>query len=246
MQKRENEILQKKPLEKRERVETLIPQLDEMIEGGFQESSTNLLVGGPGSGKTIFSTQFLMGGLKKGEKCLYITFEEKKNQFYLNMKEFKFDLEYYEKKGLFMFLEYSPVKVKTMLDEGGGAIESIVINKKISRIIIDSITSFELLFDNELEKREAVLNLFNIIKSWGCTSLLTLEEEPTIDGKISSRTLEFESDSIIVLYFIREGNERQRYIEIEKMRGTKHSKKLYKFEINNAGIEIKNPASLKI
>lgn len=217
---------------------TGIPLFDEMMEGGFEKNSTNLLVGGPGSGKSIFSTQYILGGLKRGEACLYITFEEKKEQFYSNMSEFGFDLGSYENKQLFTFLEYNPVKVKTMLDEGGGAIESIVLSKKIKRIVIDSITSFELLFDNEIEKREAVLNLFGIIKNWGCTSLLTMEEEPTDDGRISSRTLEFESDSIIVLYFIREEGERHRYIEIEKMRGTKHSKKLYKFEIGETGIEI--------
>ena len=127
---------------KQKRIPTGISNFDKMIEGGFEEYTTNLLVGSSGSGKTIFSVQFLVEGMKRGEKCLYITFEENKLQFYRNMKRFGWDLEAYEKKGLFYFLEYKPGKVKTMLEEGGGTIESIVLKNKISRIVIDSITSF--------------------------------------------------------------------------------------------------------
>lgn len=229
------------------RVSTGIVNFDNLIEGGFEKSSTNLLVGGPGSGKTIFATQFLIGGIKKGEKCLYVTFEEKKKQFYDNMIEFGWNLEEYEKKGLFIFLEYSPEKVKTMLEEGGGEIESLIINKKITRMVIDSITSFTLLFENELDKREAALSLFNMTRNWNCTSLLNYEDESSEEGAYSSKAMEFESDSLINLYFQRGKNKRERYIEIIKMRGTNHSKNIYRFEIGRNGLIInKKPSSIPI
>ncbi|MEK6854889.1 MAG: ATPase domain-containing protein [Nanoarchaeota archaeon] len=226
------------------RVPTYIPNFDSLIGGGFERKSTSLIVGGSGSGKTIFAVQFLLRGMEKGEKCLFVTFEEKKEQFYANMKDFGWDLESYEKKGLFTFLEYTPSKVKTMLEEGGGFIETIVVGKKISRMVIDSITSFELLFEDELSKREAALFLFGMIRDWDCTSLLTLEVESSDQSKISSRTLEFEADAIVVLYFVRNGGERRRFLEVLKMRGTKHSKKVYPFDISGKGIVVsKNPAS---
>ena len=68
-----------------------------------------------------------MEGIKQGEPGLYITFEEKKEEFYKNMLDFGWDLEKEEKTGKFIFLEYSPEKVKTMLEEGGGSIENIVL-----------------------------------------------------------------------------------------------------------------------
>lgn len=225
------------------RVPLGIPNFDKLIQGGFEKNTTNLLVGGSGSGKTIFAAQFLVSGMKKGEKCLYVTFEEKKEQFYENMKEFGWDLEEYEKKGLFTFLEYTPIQVKTMLEEGGGSIESIILKKKIDRMVFDSITSFALLFEDELSKREAALALFGLIRGWNCTALLTLEEEPLARDKATSSALEFESDSIIILYFVRQRGERERYVEVMKMRGTKHSEKVYAFEIGKGGIIIKRPVS---
>ena len=220
------------------RMSTNIPGFDKLVEGGFEKNTTNLVVGNAGSGKTIFATQFLMSGLKKGERCLYVTFEERKKNFYENMKRFGWDLEEYEKRGLFTFLEYTPIKVKAMLEEGGGTIEGIIIKKKVSRMVIDSITSFALLFDDELEKREAALDLFNMINDWNCTALLTYEGEPVQGERAETQTIEFESDSITLFYYIREGGERHRYIEILKMRGTAHSKKIHRFHIGNSGIVV--------
>jgi circadian clock protein KaiC len=231
------------------RVPSGIVNFDRLIQGGFEQSSTNLLVGGSGSGKSIFATQFLFEGMERGEHCLYITFEEKKCQFYKNMLEFGWDLAKLEKAGLLTFLEYTPEKVKTMLEEGGGAIESIILGRKVKRIVIDSITSFELLFEDEFGKREAALTLFKMINNWGCTSLLTLEEENSEGIKMASRALEFESDSIILLYFVRcDGhNKRERFIEVLKMRGTEHSNKIYQFTMDRRGIIVdQKPASLSI
>lgn len=221
------------------RIPSGIEAFDKLIEGGFEKNSTNLLVGGPGSGKTIFAMHFIIEGLKKGEKCLFITFEESKQSFYHNMKRFSWDLEGYEKKGLFTFLNYTPGKVKSMLEEGGGVIESIIIKNKITRLVIDSMTSFTLLFENELEKREASLDLFNMIKKWNCTSLITFEGTPDGDHKVY-RALEFETDSIVLMEFERKNQSRDRKIEVLKMRGTNHSKELYKFLITKKGIELSN------
>ena len=230
--------LRAKGIDGKIRVETGIPNFDSLIGGGFPKNSTNLVIGGSGGGKSIFATQFMIGGMKRGEKCLYITFEEDREEFFKNMLEFGWDLKDYEKKGLFVFLQYTPIKVKIMLEEGGGDIESIILREKISRVVIDSITSFALLFEDELSRREAALELFNMIRKWNSTALLTLEEEPHAVSRSAAAGLEFEVDSIILIYFVRRKDQRERYIEILKMRGTKHSKNIYRFHIAKSGFEI--------
>ena len=158
------------------------------------------------------------------------------------MLEFDWDLAELEKKGSFTFLEYTPEKVKTMLEEGGGTIETVVLKKKIDRIVIDSITSFALLFDDDLKKREAALDLFSMLRKWECTSLLTYEEEPMAEIRATSKTLEFESDSLIAIYFLRTGKSRERFIEVLKMRGTKHSREIFPFSIDKKGISVSSKA----
>jgi len=228
----------KKTILKKEKISTGIKEIDDMSGGGFEYNSTNLVIGDGGTGKTIFGVQFLIEGIKQGEKCLYVTFEEKKSAFFSNMNELGFDLEKLEKEEKFFFIEYTPEKVKSMLEEGGGVIESIILVKKISRVVIDSMNSFGLLFENEMNKRQSLLSLFNMLKKWECTTLLTYDKD-MLDNKIAPDILELESDSVIVFYFIRRKEERERFFEILKMRGTKHSSLLIGFTIGEGGITIK-------
>ncbi|MEM4703370.1 MAG: ATPase domain-containing protein [Candidatus Pacearchaeota archaeon] len=231
---------------KQEKISTGIPVFDKITDGGFNKESVNLIVGGAGAGKTILAMQFLVNGIRKGEKCLYITFEEKREELYRNMLEFGWDLAAFEREGKFLFIEYTPEKVRKMLEEGGGALESLMYKEKITRLVIDSVTSFTLLFEGELAKREAALALFDMTRRWKTTVLLTLEKELTTKDLTagSSSALEFEADSIILLYFLRRDGQRKRFIEVLKMRGTGHSKFLYSFEISSKGIEI-NPKPVK-
>ena len=218
-----------------EKISTGIKNFDKITEGGFVKSSINMLVGGAGTGKSIFAIQFLIEGLKKGETCLYISFEEEKKEVYANMLRLGWDLEKLENQKKFFFLEYTPERVRTMLEEGGGEIETIVLTKKISRMSIDSITAFTTLFLKEAERREATLNLYSLLRKWGCTILLTSEKDPSIEKK-SSFILDYESDSIIILYSLRIKSKRQRFLEVFKMRGSKHSTEIYAFDVGKGGV----------
>jgi len=217
------------------RVTTGVKGLDGFIEGGFKKNSSNFIGGATGTGKTILGIQFLIEGIRKGEKCLFISFEEKKKSFYEAMSFLSVDLEKLEKEHKFFFLEYTPQKIKTMLDEGGGTIESLIVSNKITRVSMDDAGAFTNLFKNNLEKKEAVMALFNMFKLWECTVLFISEER--YDGfNESLKNPDVGTDSIIYLYLRNENNQRERFLEILKMRGTNHSLKNHKFHIQKNGI----------
>jgi len=219
------------------RIPTGIKELNPLIEGGFKRNSINLVAGGPGSGKTIFAMQFIMDGLRNGESGVYVTFEEKKKKFYESMLEFGWNLEEYEQKGKFVFLEYKPEQVKKVLTEGGGLIESVIEKIEAKRLVIDSMTSFTLLYENELTKKEAALELFELIDKWDCTALMT-SQDVTREEHIISAALEFEVDGLILLYHFRHGGVRKRALEVLKMRGTKIPEKTIAMDITSEGIKI--------
>jgi len=221
-----------------QRVATGVTNLDPLIEKGLVSKSINLVVGEAGSGKTIFAMQFLMEGLRKGESCIYITFEEKKEKLYEDMAEFGWDFEKYENSKNFTYLEYSPEQVKSLIEEGGGTVDQLITKKKVNRLVIDSITSFSLLYQDELSRKEAGLALFELINKWGCTAVLTSQAIAHRD-EITSTSLEFEADSIILLYHTKQKGQRLRALEILKMRGTRHSNKTMELDINNHGLEVK-------
>ena len=185
---------------KEKRISTGITALNKKIKGGFEENSINLIEGVAGAGKTIFAIQFLLDGVKKGEPGLYVTFEETKDKLIKHMKSLGWDLKKLEKQKKLLILEHSPEQVKDLLERGGGIIESYMEKLKAKRLVVDSITAFALLNKDELAERESCLHLFKLINRWGCTALLISEHDPQVKKETLGEALEFEVDSIILLY----------------------------------------------
>ncbi|RME54840.1 hypothetical protein D6777_02490 [Candidatus Woesearchaeota archaeon] len=232
--------MKKRKVMENDLVPTHISVFDKISFGGFKRNSINLLAGNPGTGKTIFSALFLINGIKyQNEPGIYITFEEKKENFYKDMLSLGYDMAKYEKQGKFAFLEYTPEQVRNVLVEGGGVIESMIDKIKAKRIVLDSITSFTLLYEDELAKKEAALSLFDLINKWDATALLTSQNEINSDTEVKV-SLEFEVDSVVLFYHFRHKGVRKRAIEILKMRRSDHSEKVFEMDITSKGIVI-NP-----
>jgi circadian clock protein KaiC len=208
-------------------------KLDSLIKG-FKEKSINLIMGAPGTGKTIMALQFLIDGMRKGETCVYITFEERKEKIYDDVLSFGWDLAKFEKAKKFAFLEYTPEQIKKILVEGGGELENIIDRMKATRIVIDSINSFALSYQGELERKESYLFLFELLNKWNCTAVIT---EGIRQEEVYSE-LQFSVDSIIVLYYQLKGERKSRTLDIIKMRGTKIPPRTFKFDILSKGIAI--------
>jgi len=88
-----------------ERIKTGIPGMDELLYGGIPKRNVVLLSGGPGTGKTIFSQQYVYYGLTRGEPGVYVALEEHPVQIRKNMSVLGWDVREYEKQGLFAIVD---------------------------------------------------------------------------------------------------------------------------------------------
>src|SRR5215208_4511246 len=87
---------------------TGITGLDEMTGGGLPRGRTTLLVGGPGSGKTILALQFLVNGAARREPGIFVAFEETPRRIVANASGFGGELEELERKKKLFFLDAQP------------------------------------------------------------------------------------------------------------------------------------------
>ncbi|MBS3100686.1 hypothetical protein A2641_00975 [Candidatus Nomurabacteria bacterium RIFCSPHIGHO2_01_FULL_37_25] len=221
-----------------ERVPTGIKGLDEAMSGGFVRDSINLIAGGPGSGKSIFALQYLIKGIvERNEHGVYLTFEERRDKLVQYMKNFGWDLEKFEKDNKLRIIEISPKDVrKAVYNKNLGLKYGTARYIKAKRVAIDSINAYSLLFPTEVAKREAHVNLFEMLRSWGVTVLLVAEYDVEED---KGSPLDFEVDGILRLYNFKKGDTRTRAIEIYKLRGSKHSTKTFPLEIvDKEGIRV--------
>jgi circadian clock protein KaiC len=220
------------------RIPTGIPGLDDMMEGGFEKGSVNIVAGESGTGKSILSLQYLYNGaIKHGHTCLYITFEEKKDQIKEHMRRFGMNFDELEERKKMFIYEYSPQEVDRFINDGG-TIEKVIRNNGVDRLVLDSITSYAVLFENEQKRRAAIVKLLDTIRKWGCTTVLP-SESSTISalGEVRAKfSIEYLADALLAIYSIRKGDVREMALEVLKMRGTAHSKKLAPMKITREGI----------
>lgn len=219
------------------RVPTGIPGLDELINGGFLESSSVLLSGGPGAGKTIFATQYIYNGAKDyGDPGIYITLEEGPTNIWWNMKNFKWNISKYEDKiKLYRVGMIKPEEFAEMFDHEIKKIKEMVNEMGAKRLVIDSTTAFGMWMDSESKLRYSLYKLSDELKELKCTTLLLSETFGGRDQFSRFGVEEFITDAVIVLYFMPP----QRAMFIRKMRGTKHDQRIHPMEIGPEGVFVR-------
>lgn len=218
------------------RIPSGIPGLDRLMEGGFVKGSTVMVSGAAGTGKTIFCTQFLLEGLKRGEICMFITLEERPQDIIDDVKRFGWDLQkYVDDRKLFLDFQ-DPFQITDITSPLLDKIQQ----HKIQRVAIDSTAVFELYYKDASEIRKQLFKLLTGLKSIGVTSVITSElpEETKMLGKFGVE--EFVVDSVILLHFLGLGERTFYNLQIRKMRRTDHGKDIYSMEIGSKGIEVKS------
>jgi KaiC/GvpD/RAD55 family RecA-like ATPase len=213
---------------------TGIPGLDELMEGGFEEGSINLVTGKTGTGKSIFSAQFLLNGAKKyKEKGLYITTGETVKNIKKQSAKFGWDFDTLEKEGYLKIIQVEPYDIEKL-------IENISVSgnlAKSKRIVIDSISMFELYMQDPYKIRKNLFSVLQKFKDMGKTVIVVAEVLE--DSKNLSRfgVIEFMVDSVILLQYLGIAKHK-RSLMIRKMRMTNHSTDIHPLEIGPKGMEL--------
>ncbi|MCS7095864.1 MAG: hypothetical protein N3F10_06060 [Candidatus Bathyarchaeota archaeon] len=195
--------------------------LDDVLGGGFPSGSLILLAGNPGTGKTVFSAQFLYrGAVDYGEKGVYVSFVEGKETFLENMRGFGFDFEKLEREGMFHYLEMLTVNEQAVSSVLNMIVEEIS-RFKAKRLVLDSFSALAQSFKEPIEVRTIVhAVLSKIIRMMGCTTIM-IEEIPIGKPLIGLGIDEFVADGVIRLRTRWLGSYRVRELEILKLRGVR-------------------------
>lgn len=232
-------------------IQTGVPGVEDMLSKGIPKGSSILVAGGPGSGKTIFCLQTLFNAAMKGEKCLYISFEESEQRLWQHMRDFGWDVDRMLRTGNLKIVRIDPFRisrgVEAMLAKAKGELliemdelpELLQMEFKPDRLVLDSLSALGAAFlGGEGVYRIYIEQLFRYFEKIGVTSFLISETEhvPTIYSRTGVE--EFLADGVFVFYNLKRNNIRVRAIEILKLRGAKHEKKIVPFEVGDSGITV--------
>ena len=220
------------------RLKTGIPGLDPLIQGGLQKGDFILLLGDLGTGKTIFSSQFVYNSAKLfDEKAVFATFEEDTKSLKRNLLRFGMDFDALEKEGKIKVIDLEALEGRGM----GSNIESLL--KALDdlgarRLVVDSLTAFMSGTEEKFDYSFLMHLIYKTLKREGVTTLMTVSR-PQGAAIAEAGLEEFVADGIFELrnYISRDVEIKTQFI-IRKLRGTEHSRKFHSVLFTPHGVEI--------
>jgi circadian clock protein KaiC len=235
---------------------TGVQGLDELLNGGFPDGRVILIIGGPGSGKTILASQFLYKGISDyNEKGIFVSLDEIKEQYYGEMQRFGWDFAKAEQEKKFAFIDATKMSRAAMLREKlsletqslrGKQLQIDKLVEKIEyaideinakRVVLDTLATLFHRFPDPIERRVAVVDLIESLSELKITTLITTElGRLSLDREVSVE--EYLAHGVIMMQTLFNAGVTSRALQVVKMRGTKTNSNLVPYTIDNTGIEI--------
>lgn len=219
----------------RDKINTGIPGLDEVLFGGIPANTISVIMGAPGTGKTILAEQIAFTNASYGATALYLTtLSEPLEKFIAHGQTYDFfdaakigETVFYEDLGLIL-----REKGITTLAE---AVTDLILAHAPKFVFIDSFKAINELFTNPVERRTLVYDLASVLSSYDCTSFLVGEYAPEMMTDLP----EFAVTDVVLQLVKHSTNVReQRFLRVEKLRGSDSIPGMHAFSITSAGIEL--------
>ena len=219
-----------------ERISSGIPRLDTMLGGeGFYRGTTILVSGTAGTGKTSMAAHFVDAACRRGERCLYFSFEESPGQMVRNMRSIGLNLDQWTRKNLLQF--HSSRATFYGLEMHLAIIHKTVQEFEPKVVVIDPVGSL-IQAGNRRDAHTMLIRLIDFLKQRGVTAFLT---NLTSAGDALEKT-DVEISSIVDSWlFVRDielNGERNRALYVLKSRGMAHSNQLREFLLTPRGVDL--------
>ena len=226
----------------RRRLSTGVPGMDEMIGGGIVAGDAVMLTGPAGSGKSTVATQFIAEGLRQGETAVIAVFEEYPEDYLARANARNSEVGKMIAGGKLELIYLRPLDLS--VDEALAAILEAVQRLGASRIVIDSLSGFEVALAPTFREdfRESLYRLVGTLTATGVTVFMTAEvPEGFADARFTSEKVSFITDEIIVQRYVEIEGELLRVMAVIKVRGSDHSHEFRTYEITANGVRVGGP-----
>lgn len=230
-----------------EKMPTGIEGFDEITGGGLPRNRTSLVIGGPGTGKTVFAMQTLVNGARLwNEPGIFVAFEENSRQIIVNAASFGWDLPTLEQEGKLFFLDahLSADDVPSGKFDLIGLLASLKAKADemgAKRIVFDSIDVLLTLLNNPIVERQEVYRLHEWLSQEGPTGIVTFRLDKS-DPLLSQHYgfMQFMADCVVLLQQYLAERVSLRELRVVKFRGSHFAENEFPLVISPKGIQVTN------
>jgi circadian clock protein KaiC len=214
-------------------VSTGVPDVDAMVgRGGWFKGSTTMISGESGTGKTTFAAAFAEAACRRGERCLYLAFEESGQQLARNMASVGYDLQPWIDTGALRIHASRPTQLG--LERHLTTVYQQVETHAPDVVVVDPITDFTSL-GTSTDVKVLLMRIVDYLKTRQITAVFTslLHERGAEDPTVSSLI-----DNWVQLRNLEREAQRDRGVFIQKARGMPHSNQIREFVLTDGGIHL--------
>jgi circadian clock protein KaiC len=218
-----------------ERISSGLPRLDNMLRGGYHRGSNVLISGAPGTAKSTLCGLFAVAACQRGERTLYVSFDEGAGQIVRNLRSVGIRLAPHQKSGLLKI--YSTRTRGPNVEDQFGALRAVVKAHRPRCLVVDPLSALSAKVAH-LASADAAQQFLDYLKGEGITVVNTSLMDGLNTDEATTTGISTIADTWIHVSYVVQDGERNRALTIVKSRGTGHSNQVRELTLSSDGVSI--------
>jgi circadian clock protein KaiC len=212
-----------------------IAELDDLVGGGIDYGTTTLVIGPSGSGKSTLALQYVHCALQRGERALFVSFDETRGVFRRRAAGLGMDMSQFDEEGRFVFRQIDPAEMSP--GEFSGVIRSHV-EQGFDVVVIDSLSGYQHAMPEEQHMLLQMHEIVTYLNQQGVLSFLILAQSGMVGQMQSPVDITYLSDAVVLLRFFEAEGEIRRALSVLKKRTGAHESTIRELRIESGGLRV--------
>jgi len=220
----------------REQAMSGVPQLDALVGGGLDYGTSTLIVGPSGIGKSTIAMRYVQAALERGEKALFISFDETERVFLHRAQGLGWDFSEVLASKQFVFRQVDPAELSP--GEFAGTVSKAVEQDGASVVVLDSLTGYQHAMPEEQFLLLQMHEMLTYLNQQGVLTFVILAQSGMVGVMQTPVDMTYLCDAALLLRFFEADGEIRRAISVIKKRTGAHENAIREMMIDAQGIQV--------
>lgn len=213
--------------------------LDALLGGGIEQGSSALVLGPSGTGKSIFTLQFVAAAVARGERAVVFVFDEELGLLFQRAAGLGFDLAAMQARGLLQIEQVDAAELSP--GEFAGRVRECVTGSGARTVVIDSLNGYQAAMPEENALILHIHELLQYLNRQGVTTFLTVAQHGLVGDMKSPVDITYLADTVILLRYFEAAGRVRRAVSVIKKRSGEHEDTIREYRISPGGLSLGEP-----
>jgi circadian clock protein KaiC len=216
-----------------------VPALDDLLGGGVERGSSALILGPAGTGKSLFSVNFALSAIARGEKAALFIFDEELGLLFDRCKALGMDLDAHRASGALLVQQVDAAELAP--GEFTARVRRCVDAESIKTVVIDSLNGYQAAMPEEQFLVLHIHELLQYLNRQGASTFLTVAQHGLVGDMKAPVDVTYLADTVILLRYFEAMGHVRRAVSVIKKRAGAHEKTIREYRIDKDGLNVGEP-----